>query len=116
MKRFRVRCELDYAAEAPVVFLLNVRAQDHDCQCVSEETFTVTPEIPTQPMACDITHNRFDRVEAEAPGIYHIVYEAVVETDLVKMGIDDLPPTTPGDFDLRVLPFLYPSRYSESDR
>jgi transglutaminase-like putative cysteine protease len=32
------------------------------------------------------------------------------------MGVQDLPPTTPGDFDLRMLTFLYPSRYSQSDR
>jgi transglutaminase-like putative cysteine protease len=107
---------MDYSADAPVVFLVNVRAQDHDCQRVVEETFNVTPALPTQLMECDITHNRFDQVRAEVPGVYHLFYEAVVEANLVKMGVDDLPPTTPGDFDLRVLPFLYPSRYSQSDR
>src|SRR4026208_390097 len=70
MKRFRVRCELDYSAEDPVVFLLNVRAQDHDSQRVTDETFSVTPALPAKLMACDITHNRFDRIEAEVPGVY----------------------------------------------
>lgn len=116
MKKFRVRCELDYSAEAPVVFLLNVRAQNDECQKVVKEDFSLTPQFQDTPLICGITHNRFDRIEAKIPGIYHIVYEAVVETTLEKVNVAELPETTPGDFDLRVLPFLYPSRYSQSDR
>lgn len=116
MKKFRVRCELDYSAEAPVVFLLNVRAQDHECQSVLEETFSVSPQFQDTPLVCGITHNRFDRIDAKIPGIYNIVYEAVVETNLEKMSTGSLLETTPQDFDLGVLPFLYPSRYSQSDR
>ena len=116
MKKFRVRCELDYSAEAPVVFLLNVRAQNSGCQKVLEESFSVTPKLPDAPLVCGVTHNRFDRIHAGVPGIYHIVYDAVVESHLEVVAWDDFAATTPGDFDLRVLPFLYPSRYSQSDR
>ncbi len=116
MKKFRVRCELDYSADAPVVFLLNVRAQDSGCQKVIEETFSVTPHVPNATLVCGVTHNRFDRIHAAVPGIYHVVYDAVVESHLETVGADDFPATTPRDFDLRVLPFLYPSRYSQCDR
>lgn len=107
---------MDYSAAAPVVFLLNVRAQNDGCQKVVEESFTVTPQVPDAPLTCGVTHNRFDRIHAAVPGIYHIAYEATVESSLELMGAEDFPATTPGDFDLRVLPFLYPSRYSQSDR
>lgn len=116
MMKFRVRCELDYAAENPVVFLLNVRAQDNGCQKVLEEEFSITPHVPHTVLKCDVTRNRFDRIHAEVPGLYHIVYEAVVESRLEKVPASEVGDNAPETFDLRVLPYLYPSRYSQSDR
>ena len=114
--RFRVRCELDYSAESPVVFLLNVRAQDNGCQKVIEESFTITPNLPHTLLECPVTNNRFERIEAEVPGVYHITYEAVVESRMHKMPAADLVEASPSTFGLDVLPFIYPSRYSQSDR
>ncbi len=116
MMKFRIKSELDYTADAPVVFLLNVRAQDNGCQKVLEETFTVTPQVPHRLLVCGVTHNRFDRISAEVPGVYHIVYEAVVELHLDKVPVARLGENVPEEFGLDVLPFLYPSRYSQSDR
>jgi transglutaminase-like putative cysteine protease len=116
MMRFRVRCELDYSADAPVVFLLNVRAQDNGCQKVIEETFHITPHVPHTLLECPVTKNRFERIEAEVPGVYNIAYEAVVETRLQKLPSEELKESSPAVFGLDVLPFIYPSRYSQSDR
>lgn len=116
MSKFRVKCELTYEVETPVVFLLNVRAQDNQVQKVLEETFSITPETPHALLACGITQNRFDRLSAEAPGTYRIVYEAVVESFMERIRVQDLPETSHEDFDLGNLPFLYPSRYCQSDR
>ncbi|MDP1590643.1 MAG: transglutaminase family protein [Prosthecobacter sp.] len=116
MSKFRVRCELTYEVETPVVFLLNVRAQDNQAQKVLKETFSITPETTHALLACGITQNRFDRITAEAPGTYRIVYEAVVESFMEKVRMKDLPETSHEDFDLEHLPFLYPSRYCQSDR
>ena len=116
MMQFRVRCELDYVAEAPVVFLLNVRAQDNGCQKVMEEEFSITPHLPHRLLECEVTKNRFDQINAEVPGVYHIVYEAVVESRMEKIPPGQLTETAPGVFGLDTLPFLYPSRYSQCDR
>lgn len=116
MNRFRVKCELDYEAGAPLVFLLNVRAQDNDVQKVVEENFSILPQMPHALLTCGITQNRFDRITAELPGAYHIIYEAVVESALEKIPAHELPKTTHEDFGLEQLPFLYPSRYCQSDR
>ncbi|MGV3660297.1 MAG: transglutaminase-like domain-containing protein [Prosthecobacter sp.] len=116
MNKFRVKCELDYETFAPLVFLLNVRAQDNESQKVLEESFSIMPQMPHTLLTCAITQNRFDRITAELPGTYHIRYEAVVESALEKIPVADLPPTTHEDFGLEQLPFLYPSRYCQSDR
>lgn len=116
MNRFRVKCELDYEAEAPVVFLLNVRPQHNESQKVLEESFKIIPQMPHTLLECGIAQNRFDRITAEIPAVYHITYEAVVESSLEKIPVNELPETTHEDFGLEQLPFLYPSRYCQSDR
>ncbi len=116
MNKFRVKCEIDYETASPLVFLLNVRAQDNESQKVVEETFSILPQMPHTLLTCGVTQNRFDRITAELPGTYHILYEAVVESLLEKIPVVDLPPTTHEDFGLEQLPFLYPSRYCQSDR
>lgn len=116
MNKFRVRCELVYEAEAPVVFLLNVRVQDNDGQRVVSETFSTSPELSHVLLPCGITWNRFDRITVKTPGTHRITYEAVVESFIERVRVQDLPATTHEDFDLELLPFLYPSRYCQSDR
>jgi hypothetical protein len=116
MNKFRVRCELTYEAEAPVVFLLNVRAQDNEAQRVVSEKFSTTPRLSHALLACRITQNRFDRVVLKIPGTYRIAYEAVVESCMAKVRVKELSETSHEDFDLEHLAFLYPSRYCQSDR
>lgn len=116
MHKFRVHCELDYETASPLVFLLNVRAQDNESQKVLQESFSILPQMPHTLLTCGVTQNRFDRITAELPGNYHIRYEAVVESLLEKIPVPELPPTTHEDFGLEQLPFLYPSRYCQSDR
>lgn len=116
MNKFRVKCELDYEAVSPVVFLLNIRPQDSNSQKVLEEKFSILPKMPHALLTCGVTQNRFDRITAELPGSYHILYEAVVESTLEKIPVADLAKTTHEDFGLEQLPFLYPSRYCQSDR
>ena len=116
MSKFRVKCELDYEALSPVVFLLNIRPQCSDSQRIIEEHFSIMPQMPHALLTCGVTKNRFDRITAEIPATYHILYEAVVESSLDKIPVEDLPDTSHEDFGLAQLPFLYPSRYCQSDR
>ena len=113
---FNIRSELEYVVEAPVAFLLNIRAQDNHRQKVIEETFTITGGIPHELHVCRSTGNRFDKINAEVPGIYQIRYEAVVQVEAERLDASMLPATEPSEFDLDVLSYLYPSRYCQSDR
>ncbi len=114
--KLRAICELDYEVPAPTTFLLNVRAQSNACQAVLREDFTLTPPIPVVHHTDGSTGNRFDQITAEVPGLYHIRYEAEVETTLLHLAESDLPSTRLRDLSLESLHFLYPSRYSQSDR
>jgi len=116
MSQYKVRCELEYEVPLPVVFLLNVRAQNSGSQMILEENFYVPPGLEHTELVCLSSRNLFDRLRASTPGIYRITYEATVNLDAEKVRADELPDTSHDDFNLSHLPYLYPSRYCQSDR
>ncbi|HYF37802.1 MAG TPA: transglutaminase family protein, partial [Prosthecobacter sp.] len=114
--RLKVTSVLDYDVPAPLTFLLNVRAQTNAFQKVVREQFILPSRMPHAVFECATTGSRFDRVEAEVPGVYSIRYEAEVELNAERLQPAHLPEAGPAAFDLDVLPYLYPSRYCQSDR
>lgn len=109
-------CELDYSATAAVTFLLNIRPQENDRQKIENELFSVVPQMPHRLHVDPISGNRFDQITAELPGIYHIRYEATVETSACKLNESEVPEIALDKFRLDILSYLYPSRYCQSDR
>lgn len=116
LKKFKVSSQLDYEVPAPLTFLLNVRAQKTAGQRVISEQFAISSRMPHALLECAVTGTRFDRVEAQVPGLYSIRYEAEVEVSAQRSPADELGSDGPESFGLEVLPYLYPSRYCQSDR
>jgi len=114
--RFKIATRLDYVADAPVAILLHIRVQENASQKILNESFAVSVDVPHVLHTCDSSGNRFDKVNLEVPGAFHIAYEAEVEVTATRLIPDEIPETGPVDFDMQVLPYLYPSRYAESDR
>lgn len=114
--QFQLSCELDYTVTAPVTFLLNIRPQISDQQQLLNEQFTLMPQMPHIQHTDPITGNRFDQITAQVPGMYHIRYEATVETSVLIMNDNQLPGMDVSEFRLDVLSCMYPSRYCQSDR
>lgn len=113
---FKLSCELDYTAQSPLSFLLNIRVQENSCQQVVSEQFSLVPQMPHVQHRDPVTGNRFDQIDAQMPGIYHIRYEATVENSPALLTREDLAETPVQDFNLDVLSYLYASRYCQSDR
>ena len=109
-------CELDYSAAAAVTFLLNIRPQENERQKIEQELFSVVPQMPHRLHVDPMTGNRFDQITAELPGIYHIRYEATVETSASKLSASEVPEIAIDQFRADILSYLYPSRYCQSDR
>lgn len=114
--KFHIRSELDYIASTEVTFLLNIRPRISSGQKIEEERFTVTPDITHQLHLDPATGNRFDHLTAPMPGIYHIRYEAIVETHVQKLDCSGLRDEKVHEFCLETLSCVYPSRYCQSDR
>ncbi|HUP97821.1 MAG TPA: transglutaminase family protein [Usitatibacter sp.] len=108
--------ELRYEiAEQPADFVFNIHAARTPWQTVVRESVLLTPQVPFELQEDPTLGNRYMRVTA-GPGAFTVRYDAVVEIDhhrsspalLDEAPIARIPP--------QVLPYLYPSRYCQSDR
>jgi len=113
---FIVSSLLEYEVTTPVTFLLSIRARQAAGQILTYENLQVPAGMDHQIQTCTATGTPFDRLHASRPGVYEIRYEAhvQVQADLIPAG--SLMDAGPAAFEAPVLPYLYPSRYCQSDR
>jgi len=110
---FDTRCEIRFAAGPPVPLLLLLRPRSGPHQFVTREHFELAPAVAVDEFT-DLYGNACQRLCAPA-GAFRITARATVVTaehaecapGTRFVLIQDLPP--------RVLPFLAPSRYCESE-
>ncbi len=116
MIRLSFNIQLTYdIADAPADFVLNIHAAQTSRQRIVTEVLAVS-----QPVVADIstdtaTANRYARLRAN-PGPLVVSYGATVDIDhhresparLEEVPVAAIPP--------QVLPYIYPSRYCQSDR
>ena len=116
MVRLKFSIELRYEiAGVPADFIFNIHATETQCQSLVGEKLEVSQAIPVFLFTDPVHANRYARLRAD-PGGLVVRYEATVDiahyvasADTIgEVAIADLPPET--------LPFIYPSRYCQSDR
>lgn len=113
--RLRYEVELTYRVLASGAdFIFNVQAARTPQQMVVEERLHVSQQLPLQEYADPATAGRFLRLRAHA-GELALRYQGTVD---VQHRTDDpamIAETWVRDLPGAVLPYLYPSRYCESD-
>lgn len=116
MVRLRFAVELDYQVQAPGAdFIFNLQAARTRHQHVVDERLEVSQAVPLHAHADAVECTRTLRLKA-APGPLRVRSQATVDiahhrvppASLGEVSISALPPA--------VLPYLYPSRYCESDK
>jgi transglutaminase-like putative cysteine protease len=113
--RYAVGCVLPYKVKSLTTMILNLEPMRGEQQHVVSERFTVTPSVDSEPHEARETGNFYRRLVLQ-PGDYEIRYEGEVQLTpkvrdphvIGEIPIRDLP--------LDVLPYLYPSRYCQSDK
>ncbi len=113
--RYAVGCVLPYKVKSQTTMILNLEPMRGEQQRVRSERFIVTPAIDSEPHEARETGNFYRRLVLQ-PGDYEIRYEGEIELSptvrdphvIGEIPIRDLP--------LDVLPYLYPSRYCQSDK
>jgi transglutaminase-like putative cysteine protease len=116
MVRLKFFVQLDYEVGAfPADFVFNIHAAKTQCQSLLGERLQVSQDVPVSLFVDPVEGNRYARLRAQ-PGHLSVRYDATVEIahhitspDTVgEVAIADLPPSA--------LPYIYPSRYCQSDR
>jgi len=111
---FRVGCDLNYEVSGPSAFIFNVGVVTNSFQRVLNEQFATAPFYQVQESLPPLEEKRHHRFSS-APGPLRVSYNATVElTHQIQKG-DNVPESVPAAMPSEVIPYLYPSRYCESD-
>ena len=116
MVRLKFTIELKYeVAGHPADFIFNIHATQTRYQSLVGENLEVSPGVPVFLFVDPAHGNRYARLRA-GPGPLVVRYQATVDIahhvaapdSVGEIAIADLPP--------EALPYIYPSRYCQSDR
>jgi len=83
---------------------------------INEESFVVEPKVKCEEFVLDQGQNRFVRIETGSAKELRVTYRATVETQIKLIAMDKLMSLSVGKLDRNVIPFIYPSRYCQSDK
>jgi transglutaminase-like putative cysteine protease len=114
--KFNVASELEYTSYSDCTLILNIHALRTPGQTILEESFNIDPYIKGEELTSAHGENRFFRLKSDVPSAIRIKYEAVVDNTahIVDYTADSEVPVSA--LDPAILPYLYPSRYCQSDK
>ena len=112
----RVSARLEYEAKFPSTLILNIHAQRNASQVVLDEQLAVEPRVKVAEFTGEGTGNRFLRLETGAHETLAINYSASVECDFQTYRAGAVEPTPVAELSAAAIPYLFPSRYCQSDR
>jgi transglutaminase-like putative cysteine protease len=114
--RFQVSGRLEYDVAQPSTLILNIHAQRTPSQTILEEHFSVEPYVKVEEFLADNGENRFVRLDTGRKKKLAIQYNATVDVSHELVPARKLEQMPVAALDRRVIPFLFPSRYCQSDR
>lgn len=114
--KFNVSANLEYIISSPSTLILNIQALRTPEQTVLQETFTVNPQVKIEELHSVGGENRLIRLDVREKCRLSIAYTATVDNSYqitdhrkaVEIPVTQMSP--------EVLPYLYPSRYCQSDK
>ena len=114
--RFKVSCRLEYDVSFSSTLILNVHAQRNASQTISHERFSIEPRIKVEEFIADGNANRFVRLQTGRKKHLSMNYEAEVDCEHEVIAASKIDYTPVVEMDRKAVPFLFPSRYCQSDR
>ncbi len=114
--KFQVSSSLTYEVRSASTLILSIHALRTPTQAVLEEVFTTEPYLKMEELTSVSGQNRFVRLEVNEPMNLTVSYKATVDTEFELIGQDQLEAVPVVQLDGEVIPFLFPSRYCQSDK
>jgi len=114
--RLKFKIELNYEIDQPGCdFIFSIHAAQTKLQSVVNEALVISQNLPRNLYTDPVTHTRFLRLNA-FPGPLSVCYEATVDLDHYSAPTDQIHEMAVANLPGTVLPYIYPSRYCQSDR
>jgi transglutaminase-like putative cysteine protease len=114
--KFNVLTEMEYMARSPGTIILNIHALRTPHQTVIDETLTIEPYIKVEELIAAQSENRLIRFEIEGASSIKVTYKATIDNFCEIKDYSEIQEVPVAKMDTAVLPYLYPSRYCQSDR
>ena len=113
---FQIHAELGYTVLQPSTVLLNLHALSTPNQSLSNESFTVTRGASCELFPLETGQNRYARLETGSLGQLRVTYDVTAHTNPGSRQIQDILSVPIAGIERAALPYLFPSRYCQSDR
>ena len=114
--RFNVSSHLNYNVKFPSTLVLNIQAQMNNAQYVVSEQLTINPQIPYEEFYLEAGSSRYIRLKTENAQTLDIQYSATVDCSTELIQASGANPVPIAEMDRNAIPYLFPSRYVQSDR
>ncbi|MEO6231869.1 MAG: transglutaminase family protein [Ferruginibacter sp.] len=115
--KFKVFSELQYTVNMPTTFIFNIQVARTARQVILEENLIVDPFIQAEQYNALNSDGRFIKLYVNNPGNFSISYSATVDLQYNIFYPEQLLQTTPiAKMDAETIPYLFPSRYCQSDK
>lgn len=108
--------EMEYTAGSASTLILNINALRTPHQAVLNETFTIDPYLKVEELVSPYAENRLMRFEITEPCTIKVTYKATVDNFYTLSNHRDDIEIPVAELDPSILPYLYPSRYCQSDK
>ena len=116
MVRLKFSIELNYEIDQPGSdFIFSIHAAQTRLQSVLNESLIISQNLPHNLYTDPVTYSRFLRLKAFA-GPLMVRYEATVDIDHYAALPQQISEVAVANLPGAVLPYIYPSRYCQSDR
>ncbi len=114
MIRVGIDNELTYNVVQPSDFIFNIEAAKNQYQLIIEENLTFDPPLPYEQFTDPLLENCFVRIRAN-PGPLKVSYRATVGLNYMVSDPAVIQESPIATLPMEAIPFIYPSRYCQSD-
>jgi transglutaminase-like putative cysteine protease len=114
--QFKVGADFQYDVTQRSTVIFNVHALRTPSQEILEEHFSVEPKVRCEEFLSTNGENRFVRLDTGKASTLTIHYSARVETHVSTFKRADIDAVPIAQLDRSVIPYLFPSRYCQSDQ
>lgn len=114
--KFQLQGHLAYQVDGPATIISSLHAMRSAGQDISDESFITSRPVRYEEWEVGPGQNRFSRILVDEPGELIIDYSATAVTSSGPVPRPQVEQVGPGSLSPEVIPYLFPSRYCQSDR